>query len=98
MAFLSNEPLPQAAQDRLRDLALSESGFAFDPFSGTTFSVNPTGKAIIEALARGLSPDSLPTLLRERFDVHGLSDPERDVVDFLGELRRLELLPARGEL
>ena len=48
--------------DRLRDLALSETGFLFDPYSGATFSLNPTAVTILRAL-RG-SADRVAAELR----------------------------------
>ena len=36
--------------NRLRDLALSDTGFVFDPCSGATFTVNATGLAVLKGL------------------------------------------------
>ena len=38
---------------KLRDLAISDSGFVFDPYSGATFTANSSGRAILEALRDG---------------------------------------------
>mgnify|MGYP000919495472 CR=1 FL=1 len=38
---------------RLKDVAISDSGFLFDPVSGLTFSVNPTGRFILDRLRAG---------------------------------------------
>ena len=49
--------LPSASS--IRRLAISESGFVFDPCSGRSFTVNDTGMEVLKALQEGLSFDSL---------------------------------------
>ena len=43
------------AADVLRQLALSDSGFLFDPRSGQSYSLNPTAVEALEMLRLGLS-------------------------------------------
>ena len=72
----------------VRRLAVSESGFVFDPVSGHSFTVNETGLEILRLLQRDSRVDSIRSALGEQFDV----DPEtleRDLVEFLGSLREL---------
>jgi hypothetical protein len=80
-------------QQRLKDIAISESGFVFDPFTGVTFSVNATGKLILLQLREGRSPDQLDAALRESFELFEDDDPSRDVHEFLGLLREQGVLP-----
>ena len=40
---------------RLGDLALSDTGFAFDPLTGATFTVNATGLCVLLAMKEGLA-------------------------------------------
>ena len=47
------------APQHLRDLAVSDTGFVFDPYSGATFSVNPTGLVILRALQQGAERDDV---------------------------------------
>ena len=68
---------------RLKDLAVSESGFVFDPHSGQTFSLNQTGRVILEALKRGASVEAVVADLQERFVVDPGADLGRDVREFL---------------
>ncbi len=68
---------------RLKDLAVSESGFVFDPHSGQTFSLNETGRAILEALKRGETVEQIVTDLRQGFEVEPGADLGRDVHEFL---------------
>jgi len=72
---------------RLGDLALSDTGFAFDPYSGSTFTINPTGVCVLQALKEGLSSDAIAERLRSRFDARGV-DVRRDVDDFTALLQQ----------
>ena len=85
----------ERALDRLRQLAISDTGFVFDPFSGSTFTVNQTGLTILEGLRRGEDRPALVDRLRARFDVHG-EDLERDLDEFIHLLRQGGLLGEEG--
>ena len=77
----------------LKDLAVSESGFVFDPHTGATFTVNGAGKALIDGLRDGFGRRELVALLEERFEVEGHADLHRDVDEFIHLLKRNDLLP-----
>lgn len=79
--------------NRLRELAVSDTGFVFDPYSGFTFSVNPTGRFILEQLKTGLDVDGVVGRLREGFETQPSDDPARDVNEFVLMLRENGLLP-----
>lgn len=78
---------------KLRDLAVSDTGFLFDPYTGSTFSVNEAGMAVLAALREGLSAADVSKRLREKFDVPEGSDVDRDVGEFIHLLRRNGLVP-----
>jgi PqqD family protein of HPr-rel-A system len=73
---------------RLRDLAVSESGFVFDPLTGRTFTVNGTGLAILSALKDGRPLESLAQILADDFDVQDGEDVGADVEEFIAQLRQ----------
>lgn len=75
------------SNNRLGDLALSDTGFAFDPRSGSTFTVNATGHCVLLALKEGLAPAAIAARVCERFDARG-ADVARDVDDFIAALRQ----------
>jgi PqqD family protein of HPr-rel-A system len=77
---------------RLKQLAVNESGFVFDPFSGHTFTLNDTGLAVLAALKEGLEPEQIATRLAADFELDGTEDVSRDVDDFLHRLRESGLL------
>lgn len=71
---------------RLRQLAISDSGFVFDPTTGHTFTVNATGALVIAALKDGHGPDEVVRRLREAFELDGSEDLSREVDDFMARL------------
>ena len=70
----------------LNRLALSESGFVFDPVTGNSFSMNVTGLAILRRLQRGESLERVVATLQEEFAVNAQT-AERDVIEFAAQLR-----------
>ncbi len=76
---------------RLRQLALNRDGFAFDPSTGTSFSLNPSGVAVLEGLMGDRSTEQIARDLRERYQV-SLEEAVRDVADFVDSLRAHDLL------
>ncbi len=72
---------------RLRDLAVSDSGFVFDPMTGYTFTVNPTGLRVLQGLKSGETPERIAQGLLEEFDFEGGEDVPRDVDEFVDRLR-----------
>ena len=76
---------------RLRSLALNPDGFAFDPTTGESFTLNATGLVILEGLREGLTHEELTARLVERFEVVS-DDASRDVDDFMDHLRAFRLL------
>ncbi|MCA9598695.1 MAG: HPr-rel-A system PqqD family peptide chaperone [Myxococcales bacterium] len=71
---------------RLRQLALSDSGFVFDPVTGHTFTVNAAGLIVLSALKEGQSTDAIVKRLRDEMEMDGSEDVARDVDDFLARL------------
>jgi PqqD family protein of HPr-rel-A system len=70
------------------ELAVSETGFVFDPRTGATFSVNQTGLAVLTALRSQADPGDISEALRERFEGTP-ADVREHVDDFLRALRQL---------
>ncbi len=80
----NTELLPSA--DVLHRLAISESGFVFDPATGNNFTVNETGVQLLHLLQKNLRLDELLQLLADEYDAEPRTI-ERDVLEFLGALR-----------
>lgn len=82
---------------RLRELAISETGFVFDPFSGATFTANATALCILDGLKRGLDRGGIVDDLRRRFDTRD-ADLPRDIDEVLQALRMFGLVPGDFEV
>jgi len=81
----------------LSDLAISDTGFVFDPSAGGTYSVNPTGLCVLRALKEGLSRTEITRRLADRFE-GPTQDLARDVDEFIHLLRQNNLVPPQFTL
>jgi len=79
-----SELLPPS--DVLNRLAVSGSGFVFDPSSGHNFTVNETGLVLLRLLLKEQRLDQILETLRDEFDADP-RDIERDVIEFISALR-----------
>lgn len=82
---------------RIKDLAINDSGFVFDPYSGATFSANAAALVVLDALRRGLGRAGVVDALASRFDASA-DDLARDVDDLVQSLRLYGLVPADFEV
>lgn len=82
---------------RLRDLAISDTGFVFDPFLGATYTVNATAQCVLDGIKRGLKRDALIELLKSRFETHD-EDLARDIDELVQSLRMFCLVPIGFEV
>jgi PqqD family protein of HPr-rel-A system len=78
--------------EHLRDLALSDSGFVFDPVTGHTFTINATGGFAIRCLKEGLTAEETAQRMSEQFSVGDNEDCGRDLRDFVLQLRECGLV------
>jgi len=82
---LSEVNLPNI--ETLKQLAVSESGFVFDPTSGYSFSVNETGLSILQQLQKEIPTDDILQSIIEEYHVT-LREAERDIIEYIGLLRK----------
>lgn len=79
---------------KLREnIAVSATGFLFDPNSGESFSVNASGKEILRLLSKGKSLAEIETSILSDYDIDEKSF-NRYMDDFLHTLRRFNLIEA----
>lgn len=78
-------------KERLGGLALSDNGFLFDTWTGCTFTLNPTGTAVLRGLQQGLSPRQIGSQLATEFEVD-METATTDVNDFVHQLVELKVL------
>ena len=77
----------------LADLAVSDTGFVFDPFTGTTFTLNPTGLCLLQAFKEGLDRKAAVDRLVDQFDTKGANVP-RELDEFVQLLRQNGVVPS----
>lgn len=68
-----------------KNVALSDSGFLFNPSSGESYSVNPIGQEIIKMLNEESSEEEIIATLLEKYNVER-DTLEKDISDFFGML------------
>lgn len=77
---------------RLHELAISDTGFVFDPTTGHTFSVNPTGLVVLRALKEGVDPNGVRDRILNAFEPEAHEDLARDIGDFISNLKEMGLV------
>ncbi|MGC8493781.1 MAG: PqqD family protein [Syntrophobacteraceae bacterium] len=77
--------------DRLKSLAISDTGFIFDPATGSAFSSNSVGLKIIECLKAGMNNRKIIASLLEIYEVSP-EELESDIVDFIRSLEDVYLI------
>lgn len=75
----------------LKELAISESGFIFDPQTGNSYVTNELGREIIIRLRDGVTEKELFKYILENYDV-SLEELTRDYEAFLLRLKQYGLI------
>jgi hypothetical protein len=79
-----------------KNIAISETGFVFNPTTGDSYSINPVGQVILGYLRENRTPDEITTLMTAEYDI----DPpgfEKYFYDFVSMLRQFEILEEANE-
>lgn len=74
-----------------RNVAVSETGFVFDPTSGESYSINAEGQEIMALLKEGRTPEEISKAMCTEYEI----DPagfEKYFYDFIGMLRQFQLI------
>ena len=74
-----------------KNIALSDSGYLFNPSSGESFVVNPIGIEIIDLIKQGLSFSDISENLLQKYSTDEAT-LEKDYLDFLNMLRFNQLV------
>jgi hypothetical protein len=74
-----------------KNLAVSETGFIFNPTSGDSFTANEIGTEIINLMKESKNIADIKNVLLDKYDVEG-SQLEKDVDDFIVLLRDNNLI------
>lgn len=74
-----------------KNIAISESGFVFDPNTGDSFSMNPLGMDILLMIKEGKGKDAIFEYVLNTFEID-LDTFENNYYDFIGMLKQFHLL------
>lgn len=75
----------------LKNIALSDTGFVFNPTTGDSFSVNPIGLSILRYLQEGKSEAEIKSNLLNQYQTEQ-ETIEKDVYDFFKMIEQFNLL------
>lgn len=78
------------------NVAISESGFVFDPFSGESYSVNPIGAEVFNSMKADKSYEEISAELMEKYQVEAVT-LEKDLHDFFEMLKHYQLIEEETE-
>jgi len=79
-----------------KNIAISETGFVFNPTTGDSYSINQVGRKILGHLSENKSTEEITSLMTEMYDIEPASF-EKYLFDFLSMLRQFELLDEENE-
>lgn len=79
-----------------KNIALSDTGFVFDPSTGNSFAVNPIGMEIIGYLKEGKSGDEIRQAIMDGYETDAAGF-EKDFADFVNMLQKLKLTDGHGK-
>lgn len=65
-----------------KNIAVSESGFIFNPTTGESFSANPIGKEILHLMNENKTFEEIKAILSEQYDLDAVTF-EKDYNDFV---------------
>ena len=79
--------------NKIKNLALSETGFLFDPATGNTYTLNESAVFILKALKEEKSPTDIAGALTAEFEVSAAQAHE-DVSDAILQLKEAGFIAA----
>lgn len=74
-----------------KNIAISENGFLFNPTTGDSYSLNPTGVTIVNMLKDNKNLHEIQQTLIEDFEIDATT-VEKDLYDFISVLRNHKLI------
>ena len=74
-----------------RNIAVSETGFVFDPTSGESYTINRVGQEIMALLKEEKTPEEISAMMCADYEIDTPSF-EKYFYDFMGMLRQFQLI------
>ncbi len=79
-----------------KNIAISETGFVFDPSTGDSYTLNPMGVEILKMIKKGKTQDEITAHITTAYDVvEGAF--ERYFYDFTSMLKHHQIIEDNGE-
>ena len=79
-----------------KDIAVSETGFLFDPNTGESFNLNKTGQFIFKLLAENKKQSDIEAIVLEKYDIEGRIF-QRYLDEFVMMLKQFNLIEKEEE-
>lgn len=79
-----------------KNIAISDTGFVFNPTTGDSYSINQVGQEILGYLGENKSREEIISLMTSEYDIDAPSF-EKYYFDFISMLRQFELLDEEDE-
>lgn len=73
------------------NIAISDSGFIFNPSTGDSFSTNPVGQEIIKLLHNAKTEEEIRIFIMETYQIDKIHF-EKDFYDFMNVMKKYKLL------
>jgi hypothetical protein len=74
-----------------KKIAVSETGFIFNPTTGDSYSMNPIATEILEMLKKDMSEEEIKNFLLEKYDVNK-SVLQKSYDEFIDTLIKLNII------
>ncbi|MEW6708833.1 MAG: PqqD family protein [Candidatus Riflebacteria bacterium] len=72
--------------NRLLSLAMNETGFAFDPSAGESYTINHTAREIIELIKRGMEVEDIAKKISSEYEMP-FEEVYTDTIELIEKLR-----------
>ena len=79
-----------------KNIAISETGFLFDPSTGDSYTLNPMGMEILKMIREGKSQEEITSHITSDYDVVE-SAFERYFYDFAAMLKHYQIIEGNEE-
>lgn len=73
-----------------KNIAISDSGFLFNPGSGESYSLNATGTELFGLIKNGKTLEEIKIIFLEKYETDS-NTIEKDYQDFIDEIQRFNL-------
>ncbi len=73
-----------------KNIAISDNGFLFNPATGESYSVNPSGTELLQHIKEGKTQDEIRAIFLEKYDTD-MNTFDKDYQDFTEVMKQHQL-------